>query len=160
MQRRVSVFLTIACIGLMTLLVLIGKRPAKSRSGQLTALTQTYIPIEAGKPISVPRLITAAGRVLAPEQLQGHWSVIFFGFTACPLVCPRTLAVLTAMARNPESDVSSGTTQPVFVSVDAETIPPATPCRLSPMRPGKTKQAKLYAKACKAPGCRPTNFLN
>jgi protein SCO1/2 len=102
------------------LLGLIGKPPADNRSHRMAALTQTYIAVETGPPVRVPRPITADGSVLAPERLQGHWSVIFFGFTACPLVCPRTLAVLTAIAHNPESGVSSGTTQPVFVSVDTE----------------------------------------
>jgi protein SCO1/2 len=51
--------------------------------------------------------------------------VIFFGFTACPMVCPKTLAVLTAFARDTGSGVSSGTMQPVFVSVDPEHDTPA-----------------------------------
>jgi protein SCO1/2 len=101
-------------------LALLGKRPAKSRDNRLATLTQTYIAVEGRVPVRVPRLITAEGAVLAPERLQERWSVIFFGFTACPLVCPKTLAVLAAVARDPESGVSTGITQLVFVSIDPE----------------------------------------
>jgi protein SCO1 len=70
--------------------------------------------------LNVPPLFTAGGRLFAPDELQGHWSVIFFGFTACPLVCPKTLSVLAALARNPASGISSGIVAPLFVSVDPE----------------------------------------
>jgi protein SCO1/2 len=108
------------CTALLIALTLIGKPPSKGRGSPLAILTQTYIATEPGASVRVPRLITAGGEVLTPERLQGHWSVIFCGFTACPLVCPKTLAVLSAVARDPESGVSSGTTQLVFVSIDPE----------------------------------------
>jgi protein SCO1/2 len=119
-RRFVAVLMIVGCTGLLIVLALIGKRPAKGRDSRLAALTQTYIAVDARAPVPVPRLITAEGGILAPERLRGHWSVIFFGFTACPLVCPKTLAILTAVARYPESGVSSGTTQTVFVSIDPE----------------------------------------
>jgi protein SCO1/2 len=106
--------------GLIVVFALIGKWPAKGRDNRLAALTQTYIIIEQRAPVHVPPLITAAGEVLEPERLQGRWSVLFFGFTACPLVCPKTLRLLSAVARDPASGVSSGTTQTVFVSIDPE----------------------------------------
>ena len=118
MRRSVPVLL-IGCTALL-LLALIGKRPAKGHDSRLVTLTQTYIAVEIGAPVPVPRLFTAEGDVLAPERRRGHWSVMFFGFTACPLVCPKALAVLTALARNPQSGVSTGTTQLVFVSIDPE----------------------------------------
>ncbi len=34
------------------------------------------------------------GESLAPDDLQGHWSLLFFGFTHCPDVCPTTLHTL------------------------------------------------------------------
>ncbi len=124
MGRTSAILLMAGCTVLLVVLALIGKRPAQGRDHRLATLTQTYIAIEAPTPVRVPQLITADGDVLAPEQLQGHWSVIFFGFTACPMVCPKTLAVLTAVARDPESGVSSGAVQPVFVSIDPENDTP------------------------------------
>ncbi len=120
MRKPGAILLMAGCTGLLIVLALIGKRPAKGGDNRLAQLTQTYIAVDNAAPVRVPRLITAEGDVLTPERLQGHWSVIFFGFTACPGVCPKTLAVLTAVARDPESGMSSGTMQPVFVSVDPE----------------------------------------
>jgi protein SCO1 len=123
-RKTAAILLMVGCTGLLIVLALIGKRPVKGRDRRLATLTQTYIAVDAQAPVHVPPLITAGGDVLAPEQLQGHWSVIFFGFTACPMVCPKTLAVLTAVARDPESGVSAGTLQPLFVSIDPENDTP------------------------------------
>src|SRR6185436_14460373 len=61
-----------------------------------------------------------AGRMAQAEEFEGRWSLVFFGFTSCPQVCPRTLSVLAAVARDPESGVGAGAMQIVFVSVDPE----------------------------------------
>jgi protein SCO1 len=119
-RRFGAVLLIAGCTGLLIVLARVGERPAKADGSRVATLTQTYIAANTSIPVPVPRLITTEGQVLAPERLQGRWSVIFFGFTACPLVCPKTLAILAAVARDPKSGVSSGTTQTVFVSIDPE----------------------------------------
>ncbi len=50
-------------------------------------------------------------------DLTGHWSLIYFGFTSCPDVCPTTLATLQKMVSMLDSDVAKQT-QVIFVSVD------------------------------------------
>jgi len=42
-------------------------------------------------------LIDQAGHPFGPEQLRGHWTLLFFGFVNCPDVCPTTLATLAAV---------------------------------------------------------------
>jgi protein SCO1/2 len=86
----------------------------------MTALSQTYISMRAEAPLQVPPLTVSNGSLFGRERLEGHWSVFFFGFTACPLVCPKTLSVLSAVARDPESGVIGGSMLPIFVSVDPE----------------------------------------
>ncbi|MGH8237694.1 MAG: SCO family protein, partial [Steroidobacteraceae bacterium] len=81
-------------------------------------LQQTVLVVGGGEPLSLPALTAADGTLFEPAHLEGHWSVIFFGFTSCPHVCPTTLQVLGAAARDPASGVPAGTTQIVFVSVD------------------------------------------
>ena len=53
------------------------------------------------------------------RDIGGGWTLLFFGYTHCPDVCPITLATLTATA---ETAKEIGTTSPrvVFVSVDPE----------------------------------------
>lgn len=39
-------------------------------------------------------LVGQDGTPLGPKFLEGHWTLVFFGFTHCPDVCPTTLTVL------------------------------------------------------------------
>jgi len=105
-----------------------GQWPATKPDEPIAALSRTYIALSASTPLEFPPLVTADGSSLAPKQLQGHWSLIFFGFTACPLVCPTTLAVLTAAAHDAGSGIAAGTTKPLFVSVDPEHDTPERMC--------------------------------
>jgi len=38
--------------------------------------------------------IDEQGQPFGPERLRGRWSILFFGFTYCPDICPTTLALL------------------------------------------------------------------
>jgi protein SCO1/2 len=55
---------------------------------------------EQARVLTTPRPVPAvpatdqAGRPFGPEQLRGRWTVVFFGFTHCPDICPATLQVL------------------------------------------------------------------
>jgi len=56
------------------------------------------------------------------ERLQDRWTVMFFGYTHCPDICPTTLATLTQFNKKLEEakpDLASDT-QFVFVSVDPQ----------------------------------------
>jgi protein SCO1/2 len=53
------------------------------------------------------------------NQWLGKWSVVFFGFTFCPDICPTTLSALAEVYDNLPPDVKSKT-QFVMVSVDPE----------------------------------------
>ena len=34
------------------------------------------------------------GTLVSLDNLKGDWSLLFFGFTTCPDICPTTLSVL------------------------------------------------------------------
>lgn len=60
------------------------------------------------------------GTPLVPGELQGHWTLVFLGFTHCPDVCPTTLAQL-AQAQKAWASLPEATRPRVlFVSVDPE----------------------------------------
>ena len=62
-------------------------------------------------------LETHTGAPFTLEDLTGHWTFAFFGFTHCPDVCPTTLAVMGEARRM----LGSGDTfQGILVSVDPE----------------------------------------
>ena len=60
------------------------------------------------------------GTQLVPGELNGHWTVVFLGFTHCPDICPTTLAEL-AQAQQQWSTLPDSTRPRVlFVSVDPD----------------------------------------
>jgi protein SCO1/2 len=70
-------------------------------------------------------LVDHDGKALTQEQLKGHWTLLFFGYTHCPDICPTTLAVLKGVAQKLESDPQlAASTRTLFVSVDPKRDPP------------------------------------
>ncbi|MCV6604787.1 MAG: SCO family protein, partial [Porticoccaceae bacterium] len=53
------------------------------------------------------------------ERLKGKWSILLFGFTFCPDICPTALAQLNKMVE-PLSEEERADLQIVMVSVDPE----------------------------------------
>ena len=71
-------------------------------------------------PRSIPEfaLTGADGQPFTKARLDGHWSVIFVGFTHCPDICPNTLAKLKAV--HGQLDAQKKPVQVLFLSVDPE----------------------------------------
>ena len=44
-------------------------------------------------------LVDEHGAEVRPEHLHGHWSLLYFGYTYCPDVCPLTLVELANLKR-------------------------------------------------------------
>jgi protein SCO1 len=77
-------------------------------------------------------LIDGQGRVFGPENLRGHWSIMFFGYTNCPDFCPATLATLAALQKQLRAAKAAVLPQVIFVSVDAQRDTPAQLARYVP----------------------------
>lgn len=69
------------------------------------------------------QLTDQAGKPASEQILKGKWSVVFFGFTYCPDVCPTTLQVM-AQAQE-RLGPKARDVQFVFISVDPERDTPA-----------------------------------
>lgn len=54
------------------------------------------------------------------ESLQGHWTLMFFGFTNCGYLCPTTLAELGKMYKLLEQKGVSNLPQVVMVTIDPD----------------------------------------
>ncbi len=80
------------------------------------------VTLHAGTALPVPRplgefsLVDPAGKPVDRASLEGHWSLVFTGFTHCPDVCPTTLALMAGLRR----EVHRDDLQFLFVSVDPE----------------------------------------
>lgn len=60
------------------------------------------------------------GTPLVPGELQGHWTLVFLGFTHCPDVCPTTLAQLAQAQKQWAALPEATRPRVLFVSVDPE----------------------------------------
>lgn len=84
--------------------------------------------LESPQKIAIPALQQAGGGRFEMHSLQGKWSLLFFGYTNCPDICPATLNTL-ALAKQAYLKQSAGqkpdkTSEPfpqvVFISVDPQ----------------------------------------
>ncbi len=60
------------------------------------------------------------GTALSAKELQGRWTVVFFGFTHCPDICPTTLSELAQVQKLWVDIDPALRPRVVFVSVDPE----------------------------------------
>ena len=67
------------------------------------------------KPFS---LIDHHGKPFTNERLQKKWTLMFFGYTSCPDVCPTTMAMLKQMVEGIKDKNIQASTQVLMVTVD------------------------------------------
>jgi protein SCO1/2 len=116
-RRRAIVVLSVAVMA-AALGIALAYLVSAQRAPALSALLLLPEP----RPIAAFELVDGAGRPFSPERLQGRWSLVFFGFTHCPDVCPSALYDLDLASRQ-LAEAGDGTGpghQVVFVSVDPE----------------------------------------
>lgn len=83
---------------------------------------------EASRPLPAIALQDQSAQTFDLGRMRGHWTLLFFGFTHCPDVCPTTLATL-AEARRQLADLPPGEIPEVVLA----TVDPArdTPAALA-----------------------------
>jgi protein SCO1/2 len=68
------------------------------------------------RPVPAFQLHDHNGAAFGNAELAGRPSLLFFGFTHCPDVCPTTLALMAQLVRDP----ALSALRPVFVTVDPD----------------------------------------
>lgn len=58
------------------------------------------------------------GQAFTKDSLKGQWSLVFFGFTFCPDVCPMTLSMLNNALAEIKDPAIINSTQVIMVTVD------------------------------------------
>jgi protein SCO1/2 len=66
------------------------------------------------------KLRLSDGGEATPATLQGHWTLVFLGFTHCPDVCPTTLQALSVAQKQWDALPAPKRPRLLFVSVDPE----------------------------------------
>ena len=72
--------------------------------------------LDTPRQIAVPQLTKDDGQPFTAADLQGRWTLVFFGYTSCPDICPMTMNVLAEAKRQATGEFP----QVVLVSVDPE----------------------------------------
>lgn len=75
-------------------------------------------------PIALPDgdLVTDEGEAFGPDDFKGKWTLLYFGYTLCPDVCPVELGALRRFGQllDEQYPTLAERTQRVFISVDPE----------------------------------------
>ncbi len=61
--------------------------------------TERATVLPGARPLPALSLTNQDGSPLGPDFFKGGWTIVFFGFTTCPDICPTTLATLSAATR-------------------------------------------------------------
>jgi protein SCO1/2 len=79
---------------------------------------QTATVLPAAQPLADVRFIDKTGRETHFSDFKGNFTLLFFGFTNCPDVCPLTLSLLAQVRADLVSRAPRLTPRVLFVSVD------------------------------------------
>jgi len=88
------------------------------KSGQVIVQDRIVTVLPKARDLQPFRLMTADGKPFTAESLRNKYTILFFGYTSCPDVCPTTLKVLGDLYTNLEKKNQQQDVQVVFVSVD------------------------------------------
>ncbi len=88
--------------------------------------------LETGKALAQPMelvafdLVDHTGKPFQHKDLKEKWSLIFFGYSKCPDVCPTTVFKLTEIYKILDEDKTVKQPQVIFVSIDPDRDKPET----------------------------------
>ena len=80
---------------------------------------QAFI-LPAPMPLPEFELVDQTGNAVTRDTFRDHWSLVFFGFTHCPDICPTTLQVLATARKDLADNGQEPLPRIVLVSVDPE----------------------------------------
>ena len=100
MKQQTRIKLTVAAVLGFVVLVTLG---FIWRMNQPVQMSAAELRINGAIELSTPRIFSDfkltdhRGAPFSLENLQDRWTILFFGFTNCPDICPTTMATLAEM---------------------------------------------------------------
>ncbi|MGB2241842.1 MAG: SCO family protein [Porticoccaceae bacterium] len=122
MEQKNRIRMTIVALIAFILLVVYG---FTWRISQPVIMSKEELQINGAIVLEKPRifsdfeLVDHRGDLFNIERMQGIWSIVFFGFTHCPDICPTTLAMLND-TYSKLKDSEKERLQIVMISLDSE----------------------------------------
>lgn len=118
-QRNIYLTVLAVCLlALMSVSMFVSRITApRQMSEQEMKLNGAYV-FDKPRVIKAISLVDQNGEPFTLENLQGRWTLLFFGYTYCPDICPTTLADLKKVAAMLDDTEFAEDTQFVLVSAD------------------------------------------
>ncbi|OGT47041.1 MAG: hypothetical protein A3E83_04140 [Gammaproteobacteria bacterium RIFCSPHIGHO2_12_FULL_41_20] len=84
----------------------------------IEAVNDSYTVFSTPRNLQPFQLTTNKNTAFTEKNLQNHWTLLFFGFTHCPRICPVTLAKMEQV--NKQLHAKNPSVQYVLVTVDPD----------------------------------------
>lgn len=120
-KSRAPVFAAVAIVAIL----------AGFMAAQFSGSSKAVPTLSAGTLLPAARAIPefnlqdSSGQPMTRANLEGHWSLVFFGYTSCPDICPTTLSLLAQVEKQLGDLSAAQRPRIVFVSVDPKRDTPA-----------------------------------
>ncbi|MBB3063599.1 SCO family protein [Microbulbifer rhizosphaerae] len=119
-EQKRGILLTVAVLVLFMLAVLAGflhklNQPRVISDSELRA--NGAVKLERPRILDNFELLADSGEPFQTDDLGGRWTLVFFGFTHCPDICPTTLATLNSFYQTLDEETRADT-DILLVSVD------------------------------------------
>jgi len=114
---QTTVFILVALIALVIGLTVYRVLDSEPQVDPTRMLDAGIILLPQSRTVPALSLINQEGEAVQVDELKGKWTLLFFGYTFCPDICPATLAELRQL-RNELPEALRERMQPVLVSVD------------------------------------------
>lgn len=119
-QQRKAIWITIiACVTIMAMVLVLFLNKMLSPRIMSVAELRVNGAIVFDKPriINEFQLIDHNAEAFTLQNLKAKWTLVYFGFTHCPDICPTTLAKLSQVVKQLDDDIANET-QVLMISVD------------------------------------------
>lgn len=93
-RTQITVFVLVAIVALVLGLTVNKVLTSKGQGDPTALLDAGIVLLPQSRSLPALSLIDQDGQAVAVDQLKDQWSLLFFGYTFCPDICPATLAQL------------------------------------------------------------------
>lgn len=93
-RTQITVFVLVAIVALVLGLTVNKVLSSKGQGDPTALLDAGIVLLPQSRSLPELNLVNQNGQAVAVDQLKDHWSLLFFGYTFCPDICPATLAQL------------------------------------------------------------------
>ncbi|MGD2007153.1 MAG: SCO family protein [Cellvibrionales bacterium] len=128
MTTQTRVWLTVGAILLFIVVILVSfvnriQQPRIMSASEMQA--NGLYAFETPRDFGDFQLVDHRGDPFTPNALEGRWTLLFFGFTHCPDICPTTMSFLARLVEQLDG-TEAANTQVVLVTVDPARDTPET----------------------------------